>query len=172
MLDDPTRARLDDLRAQLAAIDREILGAAARRQALAQQIGQVKRAAGIPTRDYRQERDVIERARTAAAEHGLAPALGEEVMLALIRSSLTIQEKDQVAAHGEGSGRRVLVIGGRGNMGRWLVRFLASQGFSVATSDPAGAVDGFPHHPDWKAAVREHEIVAVAAPMPATNQIL
>ncbi len=172
MSDDPTRARLDELRAQLAAIDREILGAAARRQALAQQIGQVKRSAGIPTRDFRQERDVIERARAAAVEHGLAPALGEEVMLALIRSSLTIQEKDQVAAHGEGSGRRVLVIGGRGNMGRWLVRFLASQGFAVATSDPAGPVDGFPHHPDWSAAAREHEIVAIAAPMPATNQIL
>jgi chorismate mutase/prephenate dehydrogenase len=172
MSDDPTRARLDELRGELAAIDREILTAAARRQALAQQIGQVKRAAGIPTRDYRQERDVLERARAAAAEHGLSPALGEEVMLALIRSSLTVQEKDQVAAHGEGSGRRVLVLGGRGNMGRWLVRFLTAQGFAVATSDPAGPVDGHPHHADWKGAARDHEIVAIAAPMPATNRIL
>lgn len=164
--------RLDELRAELAAVDREILAAAAKRQRLAQQIGQVKRGAGIATRDYRQERDVIERARASAAEHGLAPALGEELLLALIRSSLTVQEKDQVAARGEGSGRRVLVIGGRGNMGRWLVRFLSAQGFAVEVADPAGAVEGYPHHPDWRAATLDHEIIAVAAPMPASNQIL
>jgi chorismate mutase/prephenate dehydrogenase len=164
--------RLDELRAELAAVDREILAAAAKRQRLAQQIGQVKRASGIATRDYRQERDVIERARAAAAEHGLAPTLGEELLLALIRSSLTVQEKDQVAARGEGSGRRVLVIGGRGNMGRWLVRFLSAQGFAVEVADPAGAVEGYPHYPDWRAATLDHEIIAIAAPMPASNQIL
>jgi chorismate mutase / prephenate dehydrogenase len=172
MSDDPTRQRLDQLRAQLGAIDRQILDAAARRQAVAQQIGQVKRTAGIATRDYRQERDVLERARAAAGELGLAPALGEEILLALIRSSLTVQEKDQVMARGEGSGRRVLVIGGAGHMGRWLVRFLSSQGFTVEVADPAGPVDGFPHYPSWRAATLDHEIIAIAAPMPATNQIL
>ena len=166
MSDDPL-ARLDALRGQLAAIDREILAAAARRQELAQQIGQIKRQAGRPTRDYRQERDVIERARTAAVEHGLSPALGEELLLALIRSSLTVQEKDQVVAKGEGEGRRVLVIGGAGHMGRWLVRFLTAQGFAVEISDPAA-----PGSLDWRAAPIDHEIVAIAAPMPATAAIL
>ncbi len=168
----PAMADLDDLRAQLAAIDREILEAAARRNAIAQQIGAVKRGLGKPTRDYRQERDVIERARGAAAELGLAASFGEELMLALIRTSLTVQEKDQVAARGEGGGRRVLVIGGKGNMGRWFVRFLSSQGFAVEVADPAGAVDGFPFHADWRAATLDHEIIVVAAPMPASNQIL
>jgi chorismate mutase/prephenate dehydrogenase len=171
MPDDP-KQRLDELRAQLGAIDREILAAAARRQAIAQQIGQIKRAAGIATRDFRQERDVLERARTAAGEHGLPPQLGEEILLALIRSSLTVQEKDQVVARGEGSGRRVLVIGGRGNMGRWLVRFLSAQGFAVEVADPAGPVEGFPYVPDWRAATLDHEIIAIAAPMPASNEIL
>ena len=59
--------------------------------------------AGMPTRDYRQERDVVQRARAAAVEHGLPASLGEELMLALIRGSLTVQEKDTVAASGEGS---------------------------------------------------------------------
>src|SRR5215510_3009201 len=113
------RAKLDPLRNQLGQIDRDILALVAKRQALAQRIGQVKRDAGVPTRDYGQERDVIERARAAAVEHGLSPSLGEELVLALIRGSLTVQEKDTVAASGEGSGRRVLVIGGSGNMGRW-----------------------------------------------------
>src|SRR5262245_18581377 len=135
MPDDP-RTRLDPLRTELGQIDRDILALVARRQAVAQKIGSVKRSIGMPTRDFRQERDVVERARAAAVQHGLSPSLGEELVLALIRGSLTIQEKDTVAASGEGSGRRVLVIGGSGHMGRWFVRFLAAQGFAVESADP------------------------------------
>jgi chorismate mutase len=54
--------RLDELRAELGTIDKELLKLAARRQAAAQEIGRIKRDAGIPVRDFRQERDVVERA--------------------------------------------------------------------------------------------------------------
>ena len=171
MPDDP-RARLDELRTQLAAIDREMMDAVARRQALAVQIGQVKRDVGLPVRDYRQERDVVERSRQAASDRGLSPALGEELVLLLIRHSLTVQEKDLVAARGSGGGRRVLVIGGRGNIGRWFVRFLTAQGYAVEVSDPAGPVDGFPYVADWRQSPLDHEMIVIAAPMPATNDIL
>src|SRR6478609_4909262 len=99
MADDP-RSRLEPLRNELGDIDREILALVARRQSVAQRIGQIKRDAGIPTRDYRQERDVVERARAAAVQHGLTATLGEELILALIRGSLTVQEKDVVASTG------------------------------------------------------------------------
>src|SRR5689334_8145633 len=127
MVDDP-RSKLEPLRSELGDIDREILALVARRQSVAQRIGQIKRDAGIPTRDYRQERDVVERARAAAVQHGLTATLGEELILALIRGSLTIQEKDTVATKGEGGGRRVLVIGGAGDMGSWCVSGLGDQG--------------------------------------------
>jgi chorismate mutase/prephenate dehydrogenase len=170
--DDP-RARLDVLRTELGDVDRQILGLVAKRQQLAQKIGQVKRDAGIPTRDYRQERDVVERARAAAVEHGLTPQLGEELILALIRGSLTIQEKDTVATKGEGGGRRVLVIGGCGHMGRWFVRYLGAQGFAVEIADPVGEGPiGIPLHRDWRTVPLDHEIIVVAAPMPATGEIL
>lgn len=172
MTDDP-RARLDSLRTELGQIDRDILALVARRQAVAQKIGQLKRDAGIPTRDYRQERDVVERARAAAVEHGLTPALGEELILALIRGSLTIQEKDTVAAAGEGGGRRVLVIGGCGHMGRWFVRYLSAQGFTVEIADPSGTPPpGITHHRDWRVVPLDHELIVVAAPMSATAEIL
>ncbi len=160
---------LDTLRTELGAIDRMILELVAKRQAVAQKIGQVKRDAGIPTRDFRQERDVVERARANAVAHGLSPALGEELILALIRGSLTVQEKDTVAASGEGSGRRALVIGGRGNMGHWFVRYLGAQGFTVEVADPAG---GPGVHLDWRTLTLDHELVIIAAPMPATAEIL
>jgi chorismate mutase/prephenate dehydrogenase len=165
-------SRLDELRAELGAIDKELLRLAARRQAAAQEIGRIKRDAGIPVRDFRQERDVIERARKAAAEHGLAPQLGEELILALIRESLTVQERDRVAAQGAGGGRRVLVIGGAGRIGRWFVRVLSAQGFAVAVADPAGSVDGVPCSSDWQTLTLDHEMIVVAAPMPVTAAIL
>lgn len=165
---DESRARLDSHRQELGQIDRDILALVARRQEVAQKIGQIKRDAGIPTRDYRQEKDVVERARAAAVQHGLSAQLGEELILALIRGSLTVQEKDTVAAAGEGSGRRVLVIGGNGNMGRWFVRYLGAQGFAVEIAD----VSGEAHYRDWKEATLDHEIIVIAAPMPATGEIL
>jgi chorismate mutase/prephenate dehydrogenase len=169
------RSKLDPLRQELGQIDREILELVSKRQAVAQKIGQVKRDAGIPTRDYRQERDVVERARAAAVEHGLTPELGEELILALIRGSLTVQEKDTVAASGEGSGRRALVIGGSGHMGRWFVRYLAAQGFTVESADPSDPPvrhANITYHRDWKAVALDHELIVIAAPMPATNEIL
>jgi chorismate mutase/prephenate dehydrogenase len=170
---DDARRRLDTLRSELGEIDRDILALVARRQAVAQKIGQTKRDAGIPTRDYKQERDVVERARAAAVEHGLTAQLGEELVLALIRGSLTVQERDSIAEAGGGGGRRVLVIGGCGNMGRWFVRYLGAQGYTVEIADLHGdAPDGVALHRDWRAVTLDHELVVVATPMPATAEIL
>ena len=77
-------------------------------------------------------------ARAAAGKLGLPPALADNLLRLLIRSSLATQEQAQLAAQGQGAGRRALVIGGRGKMGRWFVEFLDSQGFAVEVADPAG----------------------------------
>ncbi len=172
MSSDP-KARLDPLRTELGRIDRDILALVAQRQQVAQKIGAVKREIGMPTRDYRQERDVVERARAAAAQHGIPPSLGEDIVLALIRASLTVQEKDTVAARGEGSGHRALVIGGSGRMGRWFARYLATQGYAVEIADPTPPPDAaFPHHADWHQLALDHDLIVIAAPMPATAAIL
>jgi chorismate mutase / prephenate dehydrogenase len=169
---DDARTRLDALRGELGQIDRDILTLVARRQATAQQIGAVKRTLGVPTRDYRQERDVVERARAAAAAQGLPPALGEELVLAFIRASLTVQERDTVAASAKDTGRRALVIGGAGHMGRWFTRYLGAQGFAVDIADPTDGPPGVVNHRDWRAIKLDHEIVVIAAPMPAIATIL
>src|ERR1043166_3472523 len=56
---------LSDLRTELGGVDRELLALVARRQALASAIGELKHRLGRPTRDYAQEREVLERARQA-----------------------------------------------------------------------------------------------------------
>ncbi len=163
---------LDDLRRRLTELDRQFIQLAAERKALSAEVARVKRATGHPTRDYGRERDVIMGVRSAAAELGVSPVLAEELLRLLIRSSLTTQEQASVAAHGSGSGRRALVIGGGGKMGRWFVQFLTSQGFAVEVADPRGGTDGVPSVPDWHRSDLAHDFIVLATPLGATDGIL
>jgi len=90
----------------------------------------------------------------------------------LIESSLTTQERQRVVAHGGGAGRRALVIGGSGRMGRWFSRFLAPQGFAVEVADPVPAEEGFGHRADWRDSALDHDLIVVAAPLRITAEIL
>ncbi len=163
---------LDQLRARLAAIDRQIIDLVAERQSVSDQIGAVKRAEGRATRDFRREKQVIEAARGRAAERGISPDVAEALMELLIRSSLTTQEQARVRAEGTGQGQRALVIGGSGKMGRWFVEFLDSQGFDVTVADPAGPVPGFKHVADWHVLRDAFAVTVLATPLGLTATIL
>jgi chorismate mutase / prephenate dehydrogenase len=164
---------LEELRRGLNELDRKLLTMVAERQRVSREVARVKRETGHPTRDYQRERTVILGARSAAAELGVPPDLAENLMRMLIRSSLTTQEQISVAATGTGSGRRALVIGGSGKMGRWFVDFMASQGFVVDVADTAGAPPGFALVPDWhKSDLAQYDYIVVATPLGATGAIL
>jgi chorismate mutase / prephenate dehydrogenase len=163
---------LGDLRRRLNEIDDQLLTLVAERQAISRNVAQVKRETGYPTRDYQREREVIVGARDKASELGVSPDLAEDLLRLLIRSSLTTQEQASVAAHGAGSGRRALVIGGGGKMGRWFVEFLLSQGFSVDVSDPSGAPAGATAVPDWRTTALSQDFIVIATPLGITDAIL
>jgi len=163
---------LDELRRHLDELDRRLLQIIAERQATSREIARVKRATGYPTRDYARERDVIVGARSNAEKIGVSPDVAEAVVRLLIRSSLTTQEQASVAAHGSGSGRRALVIGGAGKMGAWFTQFLTSQGFDVEVADPKAAGSGVKAIADWRESPLTHDYIVVAAPLGATNTIL
>src|SRR5690606_6791497 len=77
-------------------------------------------------------------------------------------------------AHGAGSGRRALVIGGAGKMGGWFTRFLASQGFAVLVADPTAAGDDGAHVRDWHTLpdLDAFDFIVVATPMGVSEGIL
>ncbi len=163
---------LTELRARLTQLDGELLALIAERQCLSGEVARAKRATGHPTRDFQREREVLMNARAAAAELGLPPALADNLLRLLIRSSLATQEQAQVSAQGQGAGRRALVIGGRGKMGRWFAEFLHSQGYGVEIADPAGALETFAHRPDWQSDDLTHDVIVVATPLGITASIL
>jgi chorismate mutase/prephenate dehydrogenase len=163
---------LDELRTGLSELDHQLLELVARRQALSEQVAKVKRATGRPTRDFGREREVILRGRTAAQRLGVSPDLAESLLRQLIHSSLATQEQARVAAQAHGSGKRALVIGGRGKMGGWFADFLASQGFRVAIADPAGGVAGFDYIADWPHDALDYDVIVLATPLSATSEAL
>ena len=163
---------LEELRARLDVLDRELLQLVAERQSISTEVAAVKRATGHSTRDFGREREVLLKARRDAEALGVPPAVGEQILQLLIRSSLTTQERARVAAQGRGSGRRALVIGGAGKMGRWTADFLASQGFAVTIADPTGAPAGYEHVSDWAQTDLSHDFIVVATPLKVASEVL
>ena len=166
------KMNLDELRAALTELDGQLLELVARRQALSQQVASVKRATGRATRDFGREREVILRGRTTAQRLGFPPDLAESLLRQLIQSSLATQEQARVAAQGQGTGKRALVIGGRGKMGSWFAEFLASQGFRVAIADPKGGLPGYEHLADWRDHPLDCDLIVLATPLSATARLL
>jgi chorismate mutase/prephenate dehydrogenase len=163
---------LEQLRQRMSELDRQLIGLVGERKAVSEEVARVKRVTGHPTRDYEREREVILGVRAAAAERGVSPALAEELLRLLIRSSLTTQEQASVVARGAGSGRRALVIGGAGRMGGWFVSFLASQGFAVEVADPSPGPPGVASVVDWRTTDLRHDYIVLATPLGITDAIL
>lgn len=165
---------LDKVRDEMRAIDKEIVALAARRTALARKAGETKAKAGIPIRNYSVEAEAIRVARGQAEAAGLAPDLVEEMMKLLIRESLRAQERDR-RAHTRArqpSGRKALVVGGAGSMGRWFCEFLDSKGFAVSVADPRGAPEGYPLVKDPSESAHAFDVILIATPPSAVAGVL
>ena len=162
---------LDELRKELSAVDRRLVELVAERQRLVGEIGRNKRDTGTNTRDYAREKDVLDMGRAQAEELGIDPDLVEDLLEMLIRSSLQSQEHDRVVAESKGDGRRALVIGGNGKMGRWFAEFFMSQGFATTIADKS-IEDGPRQFRNWTDAGVDFDVIVVAAPLAVSGRIL
>jgi len=162
---------LEELRSQLSAVDHKLVELIAERQQIVGEIGKCKQGSGTGTRDYAREKDVLDMGRAQAVEAGVDPDLVENLLQLLIRTSLESQERDRVIAEGRGDGRKALVIGGAGKMGRWFAEFFASQGFTTTVADVL-VEDGPNRYRNWTDAGVDYDVIAVAAPLAVSGRIL
>lgn len=162
---------LDELRNNLSSVDKKLVRLIAERQKIVAEIGKSKLDSGAGTRDYAREKDVLDMGREQAEALGVDPDLAESVLRQLIRTSLESQERDRVIAEGKGDGRRVLVIGGAGKMGRWFGDFFSSQGFATTVADTS--VDDAPgQFHNWTDAGVDYDVIVVATPLAVSGRIL
>ncbi|MEE4160883.1 MAG: prephenate dehydrogenase/arogenate dehydrogenase family protein [Woeseiaceae bacterium] len=162
---------LNALREKLSDIDRQLIELIAARQGIVSDIGRSKQTSGAATRDFAREKDVIEMGRAQAEVLGVDPDLAESVLRQLIETSLASQERDRVAAEGQGDGRSALVIGGAGKMGQWFADFFRSQGFATTVADPL-VEDGPGTFRNWTDAGLDFDVIVVAAPLAVSGRIL
>ena len=162
---------LEELRSKLSAVDRQLVELIAERQQIVAEIGRSKRTTGTGTRDYKREKDVLDMGRAQAEELGVDPDLVENLLQLLIRTSLQSQERDRVVAEAKGDGRRALVIGGAGKMGRWFADFFTSQGFATTVADVT-IEDGPGRVKNWTDAGVDYDVIVVAAPLAVSGRIL
>jgi chorismate mutase/prephenate dehydrogenase len=159
---------LDDVRARIRELDDELIALAAERVRLVRRIGEIKRAAGLRLIDYAQERRVLDAAAARAAAHGLAPEVGQDLMARLIREAVTVQEEENLLHAASGEGRRAVVVGGAGRMGRWMVRFLEAQGWATAELDPAASDEDNRRSRAW---LPDADLVVCSTPPETTRRL-
>jgi chorismate mutase / prephenate dehydrogenase len=162
---------LEEIRKKISNLDDQIIDLIARRETIVNEVSQYKIQEGIPIRDFTREKKVINRAREKADQLNLNADMIESVMLLLIESSLSKQEKIRVTSKNIGRDRRALVIGGKGKMGIWMDEFLTSQGYEVFISD-SNAPNEKNESIDWMQGSLDYDIVVVATPLSKTGGIL
>lgn len=121
---DAHRRRLDDIDAQLLQLLRE-------RNELVQEVLKTKITAGLPIFDAEREQSkVAEFRRSAATDHGLDADWAED-FLRLIMSSSRDEQSRAEFPQCAGGPRRILLVGGAGQLGRCYARALKASGHTV-----------------------------------------
>ncbi len=157
------------LREEIAAVDKEIVALVAKRLHLAEQIGMEKKLSGLALRASDVEEQVQIRLLRECGVRGISEAFATSLAQGLIDESVRRQEALRVP---ESTAQRILVVGGAGQMGRWLARYFRSRGNEVVVTDPAGPVEGFAFERDLARGVSHADVVAVSVPMSRTAAVL
>ena len=167
--------KLDTLRSKIKETDVQILTLIRQRLDLAKEIGQLKFSSKIPVKDYKVEKEVLERNLAAGTDLGLYEPLTTEITKLLIRYAVLTQDEFQSKEKRSGSAvkLKILIIGGQGLMGVWLSEFFDSFGHQVSHLDknikPNSKYDVVT---DLTSGAKDADVIVIAAPISATVKII
>lgn len=167
MKDTKSVGRLDELRHDIRAVDRELLRLIARRMDLARTVGAEKHQHGIALRDFAVEKSVLESADADAREFGVAQELAQTVLQQLIEEACRVQEEAHYSSY-RGDAETIVIVGGAGKMGQWFARFFANQGHRVRIFDPQASDETeFAVIPRLDEALTGSTVALIAVPLDA-----
>ncbi|BAE73854.1 T-protein [Sodalis glossinidius str. 'morsitans'] len=123
-------AELSVLRDKIDDVDKALLDLLAKRLSLVAEVGEVKSRAGLPIYAPDRETAMLASRRREAAALGVPPDLIEDVLRRLMRESYA-SENDKGFKTLCPQLRPVVIIGGRGQMGRLFDKMLTLSGYSA-----------------------------------------
>ena len=135
MSTDPTPRSLALVRAEIDALDRELLQIVARRMALVAEAAAYKREHGLKIRDFQREREVLDDRLERAQSLALPRDEIESIFRLLLRASRDYQAALRAEVPLDAVSRTVAIIGGKGRIGGMLVRLFGDLGHRVLVAD-------------------------------------
>lgn len=155
---------LDVLRDKIDDVDKELVALLARRLALVAEVGEVKSRHGLPIYAPDREAAMLARRREEAEANGVPGDLIEDVLRRIMRESYA-SEKDTGFKCINPSLRHVVVVGGRGALGRLFVNMLRLSGYRVEVLEKE----------EWARAdhlLADAGMVLVAVPIDVTEAVI
>ena len=157
----------DEIRKNIREIDEEILNLIQKRSVAASSMGQLKAAQMLPLRVLDVEKVVMERYLSKAAETGISEEGLYEIVRVLLRESVEIQAKIPRPS----ISKKILVIGGAGNMGRWMCDYFASRGHDVRVYD-INKNEAYPNEVSIEEASHQVDVIVISSPIETIADIL
>lgn len=147
------------------ALDHELLQLAARRMSIVSEIAAYKRQHHIRIRDPQREREILDDRCQRAEEMGLPRGEIESLFRVLLRASRDHQAALRTELPVEAAALTIAIIGGRGAMGRVMVRMFGDLGHRVLVADHETELS-----PADAAAVAD--VVVISVPIDATEAVI
>ncbi|MBP2168009.1 chorismate mutase/prephenate dehydrogenase [Erwinia toletana] len=157
-------AELTALRDQIDEVDKALLDLLARRLELVAEVGEVKSRYGLPIYVPEREASMLASRRKEAEALGVPPDLIEDVLRRVMRESYS-SENDKGFKTLCPELRPVVIVGGKGQMGRLFEKMLTLSGYQVKILDKG----------DWDQAesmLSDAGMVMISVPIHLTEQVI
>lgn len=155
---------LNALRDQIDAVDQQLVDLLSKRLALVAEVGEVKSRHGLPVYAPDREAAMLAKRRDDAAAKGMSPQLIEDILRRVMRESYA-SENDSGFKCVNPSLHPIVVIGGKGQLGRLFVQMFRLSGYQVEVLEKE----------DWDNAetlLSTAGLVMVAVPIDATLPVI
>ena len=156
--------RLGELRNEIDDIDQQLVALLAKRRAVTTKVGLLKSEVGMPIFAPEREASLLKVRRQQAINAGLSPELIEDILRRLMQDSYVSQDASGYRCVNPAC-KKVVVIGGEGQLGRIFVDLFKRSGYTTQTLEQAD----WPNSTDILA---DASLVIVAVPIRSTNMII